>query len=666
MIYYLLIIACLLSFLVIGHILYTIINGCFISSSNYRSLFVKILIGLFSVVICYSCYKTGFKTINIGLLIFPIFIILKINSINRVNHFYIKNFLKILLNDIRLLLYTQPVFIFFFIWQFYFIICTSSIIPVLTIADNPWIAEVAMYLNKFGVETINLNYVDTTGIGNSPYHYFETWLVALIARLFCENYWMAIQMITIPLLQGIVVIGTWAIFEKFKLNVLVKIFSLIIIFISAFYFKFCANYDFFYVNYIWFLKFNAIEEAWALRLLIVYLILILASIFFIEKRHELTIIILLTLPILSINIAPTFLVLIVLITIINHFLKTRPFGNIKLWPVLYSIIVFLYIIIFYKLLKGSPLYDLPTMYDSFERIINNLSDLFNRIVIYDFIKTIFVGFVLYLPYLLMISLTWLFLKKKNNTRELILKGILLFPSIIFITLIFGISIILWIAFSYMFGAQEFFYYSFIPVINFFFFFVIYYVLFQSRLFFRQGVILKILAIAICSGIILKSLLAFNQSRVGHENRYSNSFLRSVQSEISHLNPVGVKMSSPDFFKDKDPYKFNPFANFSALYLHIFFNEFSLINLSFAGIIKIDDEFINQTKVAPINKFIKSQIKRNDSISTCLSSIDFIKKYKIQYLILDENACLDSCFYPYILRKYKDNLSKEEFVILNPY
>ncbi len=115
----------------------------------------------------------------------------------------------------------------------------------MTFADNPWITDLAMYLNEFGIETLNWNFISTNGIANSPYHYFEAWIVAFIARFLNENYWMAIQLITIPLLQGIVVIGTWAVFEKFILNFKVKIFSFLIVFVSAFYFRFCGILIFF-------------------------------------------------------------------------------------------------------------------------------------------------------------------------------------------------------------------------------------------------------------------------------------------------------------------------------------------------------------------------------------------------------------------------------------
>ncbi len=137
-------------------------------------------------------------------------------------------------------------------------------------------------------------------------------------------------------------------------------------------------------------------------------------------------------------------------------------------------------------------------------------------------------------------------------------------------------------------------------------------------------------------------------------------------EIKQLNPIGVKLCNLNNFKKSITENCNPFINTDALYLHIFLKEFTLINLSFSALIDDNTENKQQSEAAPINKFINDQKQHSKFVNTSTSIIDFIKEYKIQYLILEKDAMIDENFKPYIVKTFEDDFSKEKFIIFNPF
>jgi hypothetical protein len=82
---------------------------------------------------------------------------------------------------------------------------------------------------------------------------------------------------------------------------------------------------------------------------------------------------------------------------------------------------------------------------------------------------------------------------------------------------------------------------------------------------------------------------------------------------------------------------------------------------------IPGNFENKQQIAqsPINKFINDQKQNNKFINTNASIIDFIKEYKIQYLVVEKDATISDSICPYIQKTIEDNFSKERFVVLNP-
>lgn len=648
-----------LLFLVIGHFVYAFITGRYYSSDKYKGIFIKLILGLYTTVIIYSCIKTNFKTINTGLLILPIFMFGgNFYKIVR-NPLVLSSPLKNIIPDIRALLMIQPLFLFFFIWQYYFIIITDSAIPVLAPWDNRFTADLAMFLNSNGIETLNWNYINNLNIGPSPYHYFEAWTVAFIAIFSQENYWIPIHLITIPLLQGIAVIATWAIFEKYRLNIRVKLFSLLIIFISALYFNFLSDQKIFTYSHLWFLGFNAMDEPWALRNLIIYPVLIYSLLCFLEKKYKNSLLVLLALPVLFINVAPNFLSVVVILALLNIFSRSKHIRRTGITVFICSVVIFIFITTFYKILGKAQIYQIPSLDIIVGDSVSNVFSNINYTSLIMFAEKITAGVIVYLPYILISSiLAGIFIAARCNPLNRRLVMLIKFYIICFL-----VSVFITALFSDTFGSQEFFFNTFVPLTNVFLFFLLYYILFVLELRASFKRIINPLIYIIFITVVIKSALFSINIKKEHEERYSNDFLNKVKIEIRNINPIGVKINNPDYFNIRHQAYFNPFLNVDALYLHIFMKEFSLINLSFADIVDEQGKYKHQIASAPVNTYIMNQRIKGVYKDKTVIITELIKKGKIKYLILEKGAKVNSNVAELIDKEIEDEYSGEKFIIL---
>ena len=520
-----------------------------------------------------------------------------------------------------------------------------------------------MFLNFSGKETLTWDYYNINALGNSPYHYFEGWLVGFSSLFFKTNYWLVLQTVVIPIIQFIILIGTWSVFEQFKINRILRIFSFSLIFISGFYFPFLSSdYPIFQFTHTWFYSFNAIDEPWFFKIAFAYIIFIWFILLFLKRKYTLSLLVLLIMPIISINTAPVLLSTIFTVLFFNCLFKYKLFGNIFTWGHLfYPIFLGVYILLFYKFFGNSQIVEFPKANEILSNLINE--KIFSLYELKTFIKKVISAFLLYSTYVLIILVFYKLNLKKIKT--IILKSNLLKFCLIFLFSLIAIGIIIWFILSQTYGAWEFFYTTFLPLINISIFFFSYFILITNFENHNYKVLYGSLYSILILTLVIRSFSIAHKNIMDYEIQYSNQFIKEVQVSSKNLNTHGAKIQDPEDFYQRE-ILLNPYLNLSAMYLNNVFSQYSLTNLSFADIdtTRVSSKiYIKQLKSSPILKYIDSLKRENAFVSLSISKLQFIKDHNIEFIVVEKDIELDSIFNSLILKTISDPLSNEKFVIL---
>ena len=634
-----------------------------VSRINAR-LFLKTIIGFFFLVIFYSFCKAGFKTIN-SLLILSVFLMLRLecSDLTFKKIFYPIQWLEIK-NDMINYFYSLPFLILFFAWQYYFICYNTTSFPTVVEWDNRFTTDLAMFLNHYGKETLTWDTIFTNELGNSPYHYIEGWSVAFVAFMFKTNYWLLLQLTVIPLYQFFILIGVWSVFEIIFLDFKIKFFSVLLIYISGFYLPTLSNFALFQYPFTWFYGFNAMDEPWFFKISIVYLVLICCTLLFLHKKYESAIIVLLTLSIFSINIAPsilsaTFLFLFILFVTSKNKIKKDIDHKVITYPILYAALILL----FYKILGANQIVEIPSMDIILQDLLPQTP--ISRTEVIIFIEKIISVMILYAPYLLLIALNF---KTINGIiKDDIMDINRFYKSLLyFIVIMLPTSITIWYALRMTYGVWEMFYTSFLPIIHYLIFLSIYLLLTRTTKPLWLNITNHIIVFSILFFLAFRSIKKSMLYKSNFESLYQNEFINTVKKNSEGINTMGLKIQHKSDFENSILY--NPFLNLSALYLSNVFDSYSLINISF-GDIEIDKlkNEVDKKQVfsSPYLKFKKQEREKKSDITDDELLIMFIKKHKIEYLITDVEYEIKTALKPFIIKIIDNEFSKERFILINP-
>jgi len=590
--------------------------------TGYSRLFVKLFIGLFSIITVYSIIKTSGITINTGLILISVFILLSSRNKNwAVNK---TGFKQQEVKDLKLILYSLPLMIIFFGWRYYCLYSTYAEIPVSYISDTLNHCIRAMFINQTGLETANVNYYFPTD-GVDPYHYFEAWAVAVFGSLFNLNFWVAAQIIVIPLFNIIIVTGVIGMAEKWTKNYLVFLLCLGSVFFGAYYFEQLETLK--YLKHTYSFGSNAFDEYWVMKLSVVYLIVLMfIHLIYNKGTLVLSMIILLSLPILTITLAPTMLIIITIILLLLILFQKKSKIKIPFYVIFYPFIVGLYVLLFYKVFG-------PTKEFIEKPGLNILSDLKS----FDIIKhRIFIGlekivqmFVLYAPYIITVFL--LFLYKHVKIKSFFTDQRIFVIVMFFIIGIPG-SILSWLIFFNLFGSSQFFFYTMLPFLNIVSFLVLIYGLVKISF--------KPIKYSIALLIILSFFLFFNRSyNIYHKfrkswfDKYTVEYINETTREISLLaNIKGLKLEHPQELS-----KFNDASSFIAGFIFAGINGSNLTSITMGEMyhnkIFPSPEAEMFLEKAPFSMYIDKLKKEGKFVDLNTATISFIKTYKIRYMFI---------------------------------
>ncbi|MFA5089615.1 MAG: hypothetical protein WC510_01120 [Candidatus Omnitrophota bacterium] len=522
--------------------------------------------------------------------------------------------------------------------------------PVIADSNIIFYSRISSFLRNTGIETKIIDYFNIANARVSPYHYFEIWLNSGLNSLFKNLSFLNFVLVVFPAGCFVVFLGICALIEQsYKLSVLNIILAFFLLFLKGVYLGAYSN--------IYLLKesscfaFNLFNLS---KLFPVYLVMILATIFFMRRYFFISTLVVLFLPIFTISAAPAiltglFLVYIFLV-IFKHYVKKNVF-----YAVAFVIFTGLFIYLFYRTLGVSNTHS--AVLKDFFSSINHRS--FREMWVYlktffnICIKTPLQILVLYFPFLVLI------ISYKNSIihrRSSILAVYLLFLLT---------SLLSWAALNPMPDSVQLFYNIGSVIIN-------------------LGI--SILLIDLVNSREVKNkyfsiffiifLLSFNTSSTltkirlvkGWKNhQYNIDFLTQVKKEFPGLNPIGGYLKHGNDYNtifDK-----GPDSATLGQYLCLFSSDYDIVSLSVFEA-PISDEFTSKKfeELMFLNsafyQFVQNKIETNNFTSIDGCKFDFVKEKGIDFLITSRNAVLPENLSKLVQRKIIDSISGETFNILN--
>ncbi len=612
-----------------------VMNILKLSTDNpYLKLFTNLLTGMILSVMIYSIVITCFNTVMIGLLI-PIGFILSI---------IIKQYRKrerlietmrispgiILLCLIILLLISG--FNLYFLWD------TNNHILVPPEDDKVFYARVADYLNYSRIESSYLDYFNNNR--PEPYHYFEIWLTALLGRFTGLNT-LLIQQISINSILSLALsFGALTLVNHFKKVTFIDIIiCLLFPFFIGIKFPFIPHQLFHRFDYYFFLNAAVYQKYFIINLLV-----LASSYFFMTKRPDIALIILL--PLCFFNFA---LLVSITVSVVIFCLVIKTENRIRI--ILASLLSFVFIMLFYKLnLRTDVMLENPPIPSLLKDTLTSYS---NTIIAFDINAKNFVQLIItFFPFVIVFIYLW----KKGTIDSYSLKTLTFL-----VLLLFTISSIEWSIFTKKVNSIQLFYNLSVPITSIFFFII-------SILFiFRLKNLKRYLAYAFlgiwCGYCCIYSSKGLNNTKEESTNNYSPEYLKSVNNQIIKLSNQGGYMG---YKNHKNigymAYSYKPF-------LALIKNNINIILIEETKDItpETDSIFLSQQKtflkVLIFNRYIEKQKANNTFITEEQSRIDFIKENHLNFVIADKNIVIDSLLQKIIDTTFIDPNNGEKFIVL---
>lgn len=589
--------------------------------------FIKVLSGLFTIIIFYANYITTFNTVLNGLVILFILYLFRNRKREKTKNSLKTHFNKNILKSLALALGFGA--LFFFLQGYFFY---NTPFNNLAYGDMKFYAMVIDFLTLNGVESFTpaaslLMEGNNTPI---PYHYSEFWLSALISKtiniLPAESYIVAAHSV----LAAILVLGMLALSRKISNSLLLQIFAIFSIFVTGIVTIGFSKYLIAYQS----------PNGSNAKFIVISVFFVWSSILLLSN-NKFFYFPLLALPIINIACAPAVLSALAIFALIYILPKKRNFFNPK-HILTDSIIAGAIVFLFYILNTGSNA---------------GLSFNVHNIIVYGFlinknaplrIITQSVSFLisLYLLYFVPIIPVF-FIKQKNNFN---LKQIKLHA--VFFLLFFGVGLTIWVVTHAMHDSGQFFV---LPVYRFLgiFIFIVWAKVFQflreskSKYFYLFNVFI------IC--FLLHSVIILNKTTF---YRFNNSNALFSKEYLPALKQIFDKMPKDEakliaYICNKDNLKnygdVRP-IRMGKNYLELITSNYYVANLNcftvplgnFGAISRF--RLMSQMRNTPFYQFVKAK-GFNDIDDNQIPELqyDFVKEKNIKILILNKESDLPMLF-----------------------
>lgn len=631
----------LLSFILVYLIGNLIFQLFFQFETNKSSkLFFKLSFGFISYTLFFSLFKTNLISINLVFVVFLLFFWFS-------NKFKIyKNNLKFVeVNEIKELLKFLPIIIFFFAWR-YMTLYDDGHFPVVINMDSLKHVIRAGFLTKTGVESVNVNYL-LPPKGVDPYHYFEAWSIGFWGTLFNMKFWLAQQLIVIPLVSTIITMGFWGIVSRWNNNYLYLLISFPVVFLTGIYISDLESTK--YLKYTGGFITNAYDEWKGFSVSFAYLIIMIFLNLLVSKvDKQKAILTLLFLPIISINIAPTILTITTLLIFILYLLRNKFGLKIELKTLIVPFFVAGLIFMFYKLFEPKASYlDKPSL-DTILKEPFTLSLLKTRTIIV--VEKLIQGIFFYSPYLLVLAI--IFFTNLNNFKSKVKNDNY---RILILILIIGlpVSTIIWQLLFNFFGASQFLFYTMLPFINIVSALILFYAIMQMN---KTKYLIIGAYIILIAFFIYRSHGIYVEGENKHHDKYSKEYISNLVKEVGKLDlKYGLKIENKNNFV-----KFNDTQHLVGEFLTGHFNDVFMFSYTKANMFLNNDFPSKEAKMlipkAPLTSLLINLKSENLDHVT----LQLIEEDKISFIIVQHGQSLPKLIRPYISDSIVDKKSGETF------
>lgn len=642
-----------LSFL-LTYIIGTVLHKVFITSvfSQYKRIFIKILLGVLFQISIFAIIKTGFVTINVGILLLAFLFLLR-NKF-KIN-LEIKDF-KMELSDLKKLGFVLPILLLFFAWRYYTLYSTETLSPVVINMDSLKHVIRAGFLVQTGIESVNVNYlILPTGV--DPYHYFEAWTIGYFGVIFSENYWVAEQIIVFPLVSTIIVLGFWGIIERWNPKWYVYLISIGIVVATGLYFPFIEQFKYF--QFTGGFSINAFDEWKGFTVSFAYLVILLfLNLLFSKTKASTAVLSLLLLPIISITLAPGILIISTTLLLLMFLFRKKLDYNIKITDLLIPFVIAIFIFVFYKIFEPQTVYiSKPNALVGVKKLLSIVT-LKTYIII--FIEKVFQSIILFAPYLFILIM--LFVKRSVKLKVLFKKKE--FHVLSFIVIAGSlIAFSLWMLFYGSFGSSQFLFYTITPFVNVLAFLVLIYSIIKFETRFLRSLSI-VLSIALIFGFSIRTYNIYKDGRERYFDKYSVEYINAVCQELSKLDrPFGLKIENPSEFE-----KFNDTHHLVGNFLPGSFNNSNLVSLTL-GEMYLDDNYPSKEAEmlipkAPFSSYCKDLMNKNKFIDFEQSVQSFINEFNIKIVFVSPNTIVPNYIEKLKLKEIVDSNTGERMIVLN--
>lgn len=609
----------------IGHLVYGLISGE--NKTSAKSEFIKNVLGAGTIIVLYSIIKTGFITINIGVLLLLLFY-----------WWHNRPKIKPQINVDGKMVFSQLLILTILYTFLYFLLFGIKERPYIWIMiDHTLYASYIDRLNSIGAEGRESDFFFREPVRNI-YHFGELWYTAFFTWLYKHNTLQVLYFAVFPNFLATIIVGGKALiehyFKKDKWYQWIPPFS--IIFLSGIVFYYPKSVEFFSLSW------GNDTILASIKYTPLTILILWAFFYIIDKKIYNAILLMLACTLINTATLPAvFIGLSVFICslYISQEIKTKE-TILAFIPLLFTgLFIANYAILIGILNKKNLSFD-----NSFETNFS-LSDQLNNLLYYKtffncIIGTLIKFFLSTIPF----GILFLLAGKKwilNNKYLLIFVGSFVFSTAV----AYGI-------FHFEFDGTQFWTMVYIPMIS-----VFLYLIIISTNAFNPSLITKVYT-GILFFLLLYPYLFIKRPGLNFR-QYTNS-IRYITDNIPYNNTENIAVFYPKSVPVQTAgYDRNHYYPYSHIKLYI--NNYHPFCLSEFDTLLSEDPYIRSyqqkyLKRSLFYRYVERQKQQKLFSSIEQSQLDFIKEARVKYVLSQSGATLPGLILPLVEKEIKDTLS----------
>ena len=606
----------------------------------FYEIFVRLIVGLVSVVSAYAIVKTRGNTILWGFLIIGVLYLLYAKKNNLfLGEYCLENLLpngKMVMLPL-LVMFLLSIGFFLFQGAFFYAIPINN----MPHGDYAFYATIASVLNDFGIEVSDWQSVVLKGSTTpSPYHYFDIWLPLIFINILQGDTYEAFVVVTQSLYMSILAMGMIAVTRKVTENKLMQALSVLSIFFAGLLFVriLPQSSDFIFSN------------SCSLKYLSVSMFVVWTVLAMLERKDGWYLPVL-CLPVVNVITAPVAFTTIVMLLCMSVF-KSKQLKYLVL-PLLSVFTVAVFIVLFYFLQAGESAsggMSFSTIFDSFAE---DRSKPFK--IIFGAIAILLSVYVYYLLPAVVVVIS----RKRNEYRALVKDNDLVFVGMFTVVCV---GVLVWGVTHVMADSIQFFMVTAIPWIN---------IVLWMLILFSFKIENRIAGYCVMGFVVLMTALNFYQIEKVPFYRYyppqcDVQYVKNVSAAISETEGLHLGVFIQDTSEMLDYWDFNCFgvgAEFkhftSELYLTAVYPKPNIDKFTMNDKSKIQKVIKNN----PFQNFMTEYKSANPNSQYEDIVWEFIKANNCKFVYLSSGCILPETILPFIEKEFINKKNGKTFIIL---